>query len=230
MRDLRSFGSLRRLPGIFMLLVGVIALVVAGCSNDDSSTGAGGSSAIQPTTVDVAKQADIAALLPAGIRESGQLIVGVNVPYAPNEFKDSNGQIIGFDVDLMNAIGKVLGVTPVYKEADFDKIIPSIQAGTFNIGMSSFTDNKEREAQVDFVNYFSAGIQWAQQAGGNIDEQRLWQEGCGAVDYRRGHRRGTGKEQGVHRRREARHPDPEVHRPIGGDQRPGPRTRRRDVG
>ncbi|WP_185090993.1 ABC transporter substrate-binding protein [Gordonia oryzae] len=169
MRDLRSFGSLRRLPGIFMVLVGVIALVVAGCSNDDSSTGAGGNSAIQPTTVDVAKQSDIAALLPAGIRESGQLIVGVNVPYAPNEFKDSSGQIIGFDVDLMNAIGKALGLTPVYKEADFDKIIPSIQAGTFNIGMSSFTDNKEREAQVDFVNYFSAGIQWAQQAGGNID-------------------------------------------------------------
>jgi polar amino acid transport system substrate-binding protein len=117
----------------------------------------------------VAKQADIAALLPAEIAQSGQLIVGVNVPYAPNEFKDSSGKIIGFDVDLMNAITKVLGLTPVYKEADFDKIIPSIQAGTFNIGMSSFTDNLERQQQVDFVTYFNAGTQWAQQAGGNID-------------------------------------------------------------
>ncbi|MGC4935772.1 ABC transporter substrate-binding protein [Gordonia sp. DT30] len=170
MRDLRSIGRLRRLPGMFMLSVAVTALVAAGCSNNDNeSTGGGSSAAIGPTTVDVAKQADIAALLPAPIRDSGQLIVGVNVPYTPNEFKDSNGQIIGFDIDLMNAIGKVLGLTPVYKEADFDKIIPAVQAGTFNIGMSSFTDTKERQQQVDFVTYFQAGTQWAQQAGRSVD-------------------------------------------------------------
>lgn len=169
MRERSIRSAAMRLPGILTLLMAVIALVVAGCSNDESTEGSGGTTAIQPITVDVAKQADIAALLPAEIAQSGQLIVGVNVPYAPNEFKDSSGQIIGFDVDLMNAISKVLGVTPVYKEADFDKIIPSIQAGTFNIGMSSFTDNLERQQQVDFVTYFNAGTQWAQQAGGNID-------------------------------------------------------------
>lgn len=172
MRDLRSSGSgVKRLPGLLLLLVAVVALVVAGCSNNDDSAsgGASGNVAITPTSVDVAKQADIAALLPANIRESGQLIVGVNVPYAPNEFKDSSGKIIGFDVDLMNAVAKVLGLTAVYKEADFAKIIPAIQAGTFNVGMSSFTDSKEREAQVDFVTYYNAGIQWAQRKGEPVD-------------------------------------------------------------
>jgi polar amino acid transport system substrate-binding protein len=96
------------------------------------------------------------------------LIVGVNVPYTPNEFKDPSGKIIGFDVDLMNAIASTLGLTPEYREADFAKIIPAIQGGTFNVGMSSFTDTKEREASVDFVTYFSAGSLWAKPKGSDI--------------------------------------------------------------
>ena len=69
----------------------------------------------------------------------------------------------------MNAIASTLGLTAEYREADFAKIIPSIQGGTFNVGMSSFTDTKEREQTVDFVDYFSAGILWAQRPGAGID-------------------------------------------------------------
>ena len=69
----------------------------------------------------------------------------------------------------MNAIAGTLGLTTDYRESDFAKIIPSIQGGTYNVGMSSFTDTKEREESVDFVTYFSAGIQWAQRPGSGID-------------------------------------------------------------
>ncbi|MEI8083366.1 MAG: ABC transporter substrate-binding protein, partial [Actinomycetes bacterium] len=96
-------------------------------------------------------------------------VVGVNLPYAPNEFKDEKGTIVGFDVDLLNAVAATLGLTTDYREADFAKIIPSIQQGTYNVGMSSFTDTKEREKSVDFVDYFSAGILWAQRPGSSID-------------------------------------------------------------
>lgn len=113
----------------------------------------------------------IAASVPADLREGGTLLIGVNVPYAPNEFTNSEGEIVGFDVDLMNAIAGTLGLAPEYRESDFAKIIPSIQGGTFNVGMSSFTDSKEREQQVDFVTYFSAGTLWAQPAGGGIDPE-----------------------------------------------------------
>ena len=69
----------------------------------------------------------------------------------------------------MNAIASTLGLTAEYREADFAKIIPSIQGGTFNVGMSSFTDTKEREQTVDFVTYFSAGSLWAKPKGSTID-------------------------------------------------------------
>ena len=112
---------------------------------------------------------EIAAAVPENIRRTGRLVIGVNVPYAPNEFKDTSGQIVGFDVDLMNAVAKTLGLTPDYRETGFEAIIPSIRAGDFNVGMSSFTDTKEREGAADFVTYFEAGTLWAQKAGAGVD-------------------------------------------------------------
>lgn len=140
------------------------ALALSGCTKNTDS-----SSPSTSTTAAAAKKVDeIAATVPEDIKSSGKLIVGVNVPYTPNEFKDPSGKIIGFDVDLMNAVASTLGLTAEYREADFAKIIPAIQGGTFNVGMSSFTDTKEREASVDFVTYFSAGSLWAKPKGSDI--------------------------------------------------------------
>ena len=122
-----------RALSIIIASLSVSALVLTACSsNTETSTppaasgaGSGGSSSAAVAKVDA-----IAALVPDKIKSTGKLIVGVNVPYAPNEFKDSSGKIVGFDVDLMDAVATVLGLTPQYTEAAFDKIIPAIQAGT----------------------------------------------------------------------------------------------------
>ena len=109
--------------------------------------------------------ASIAATVPADIRDTGRLVIGVNVPYAPMEFKNADGQLVGFDVELMNAVSKVLGLVPDYRVTSFDTILPAVQDGTFDVGVSSVTDTKDREASVDFVTYFQAGTQWAKRAG-----------------------------------------------------------------
>lgn len=140
------------------------AMVLSGCASGTDSGGSG-----TETSSSSAKVDEIANTVPEEIKSSGKLIVGVNIPYAPNEFKDESGKIVGFDVDLMNAVAGTLGLTPDYREADFAKIIPSVQGGTFNVGMSSFTDTKEREQTVDFVTYFSAGTQWAQRPDNPVD-------------------------------------------------------------
>ncbi len=146
------------------------ALTLSGCAkNTETGSGTGSGSTQASTEVTVDKVEEIADTVPGDIRESGTLVVGVNLPYPPNEFKDPDGKIVGFDVDLMNAVAETLGLKPDYRESDFAKIIPAIDGGTYNVGMSSFTDTKEREKQVDFVNYFSAGTQWAQKPGAGID-------------------------------------------------------------
>ena len=109
--------------------------------------------------------AHIAETVPADIRETGRLVIGVNVPYAPMEFKNADGQLVGFDVELMNAVARVLGLVPDYRQIPFDQILPSVQAGTIDVGMSSVTDTAQREQLVDFVTYFEAGTQWASRPG-----------------------------------------------------------------
>jgi polar amino acid transport system substrate-binding protein len=146
------------------------ALTVSGCSkSSESGSGTGAGSTMSSTAVQAQKVDEIAATVPENIRNAGKLVVGVNIPYAPNEFKDAEGKIVGFDVDLVNAVAATLGLTADFREADFAKIIPSIQGGTLDMGMSSFTDTKERQQSVDFVDYFSAGTQWAQRPNMPID-------------------------------------------------------------
>lgn len=133
------------------------------------TTNTDGTTPVPTSQPSVAKVDAIAQTLPPDIQKSGKLIIGVNVPYAPLDFRDPNGDIVGFDVDLMKAVVATLGLQPELRESAFEKIIPAIQVGTYNTAIASFTDNKEREQSVDFVTYFNAGTQWAQRPGSNVD-------------------------------------------------------------
>lgn len=82
--------------------------------------------------------------------------MAMDATYPPDEFVQ-NSHIVGFDADLGAALGKVLGVKVTLVDATFDTIIPGVQDGKFDVGNSSFTDTKAREAQVTFIDYFKAG-------------------------------------------------------------------------
>ncbi|MDH6133007.1 polar amino acid transport system substrate-binding protein [Kitasatospora sp. MAA4] len=140
------------------------SLVVTGCSSSKSSSSSAGAS----SSASIATPSAVASLadqVPAAIKSSGKLVMGTDASYAPNEFKDANGNIVGMDVDLAGAIAKKLGLTVEVQDATFDSIIPGITANKYQLSMSSFTDTKEREASVDMVTYFSAGTGTAVKAG-----------------------------------------------------------------
>jgi polar amino acid transport system substrate-binding protein len=154
--------------GIPLLAVPVLAVVAAlalsGCVDNSGPAGPSSSSGAGGT-----KNAAAIALLPAKIKSAGEIQVGVDATYAPNEYKDSSGKPIGWDIDLFNAVSATLGVKAVYNVAGFDSILPNITGGKYDVGVSSFTDTVEREKQVSFVNYYSAGILWAAPAGKTVD-------------------------------------------------------------
>jgi polar amino acid transport system substrate-binding protein len=86
------------------------------------------------------------------------LVVASDASYAPNEFFDKDGKtVVGMDVDLIKAVAAKLGLQVDVQNAPFDGIIPGIKADKYQVGISSFTDNKEREQTVDFATYFTAG-------------------------------------------------------------------------
>lgn len=147
-------------------LAAVAALALSGCVDNTTPSSSGSASS---AASDVKKDDSLANSLPSKIKSAGVLTVGMDDTYPPNEYKDDNGNPAGWEVDFTNAIGKKLGLKINYAIAKFDNIIPSITGGKDDFGMSSLTDTVEREKQVDFVNYYNAGILWASAKGKNVD-------------------------------------------------------------
>jgi polar amino acid transport system substrate-binding protein len=115
------------------LVLGVgLALLLAACG-DDSGTGSGGNTA---TTAAVAVDQALAAKVPDAIKSDGTIKVGTDSTYAPSEFLDADGKtVVGFDIDLFNAVAAKLGLKAEYQSAKFGDIIPGIESGKYEIGV-----------------------------------------------------------------------------------------------
>lgn len=107
---------------------------------------------------------ELAERVPAEIRDRGELVNGAALNYAPGEFVGSDGGAVGYDMDVLAAIGAVLGLATRTESAVFAQIIPSI-GSKYDVGISSFTINAERLEQVSMVSYFSAGMSYAVRTG-----------------------------------------------------------------
>ena len=148
---------------ILPALVAATALALTGCVNNG---GGGNPTTAAPT---IGPDAAAIALLPADVKAAGELTMGVDATYPPNEYKDADGNPIGWDIELANAVAAKLGLKPVWSVAAFANIIPSVTGNKVLMGVSSFTDNTERQKQVNFVDYYQAGILWASAAGKNVN-------------------------------------------------------------
>src|SRR5699024_6237229 len=111
---------------------------------------------------------EIAELVPNEIRDRGRLVNGAALNYAPDEFVGSTGEAVGYDIDVLAAIGAVLGLDTRTEAAVFAQIIPAV-GSTYDVGISSFTVNEERLEAVTMISYFQAGISYAVKAGNPYD-------------------------------------------------------------
>ena len=147
--------------------LGVPALAVlalAGCGSSGNST----TSTTTSTPSSGGADASVVAQVPAAIKSKGTLTVAADATYAPNEFIAPDGHtVIGMDADLMKALGEVMGLKVNLVNATFDTIIPGLASGKYDLGMSSFTDTKDREKTVDFVDYFNAGTSFYVKSSSN---------------------------------------------------------------
>lgn len=104
--------------------------------------------------------------MPSAIKTKGTVTVAMDATYPPDEFIASDGHtIIGLDADLGKALGQAMGIKWNPVNATFATIIPGLQSGKYDIGLSSFGDTKAREKVVNFVDYFQAGEAFYVKAG-----------------------------------------------------------------
>jgi polar amino acid transport system substrate-binding protein len=147
-----------------------LAFVLAAC---------GGSSTPSTTTTSggPGKVASLASEVPSSV--TGPVQIATDATYAPNEFIDPNtGAISGWDIDLGNAICKVLGLVCTFNNVTFDDIIAQLKASTpsevaggdkprYAFSISSWSPTQKREdSGIDFVTYYKAGEAWMVKVGG----------------------------------------------------------------
>lgn len=136
-RLIKSFGWLRHL----ILALSCLMLVIACNNSSPSSTNTGNSSTGAKT-----------------------LKVATDPTFAPFEFQGSDGKVQGFDIDLMNGIGKSTGFQIEYQNMPFDGMIATLQSSRVDAGLAGITITPERLKTISFSKpYIKAGLALAVQ-------------------------------------------------------------------
>lgn len=155
-----------------LALAAVTAVAItslAACAPQVDDKKSGDQTGVDLTKITVNK--DAAAQVPPEVSKAGKIIIGVDPTYAPNEFKDKNGKPIGWEVDLMNAAAKKLGLETEYRVAKFDNIVPSILGEKYDLGIGGYYDSKMRQETMDIIDFFKAGNQFASPKDKPITEE-----------------------------------------------------------
>lgn len=99
------------------------------------------------------------AVLPVSAQEDDtKIIVGTNAEYPPFESVDENDEIVGFDIDLLNALAADAGFEVEFVNTKWDGIFVALSEGEFDAVISAATITEEREEIIDFTDpYFNAG-------------------------------------------------------------------------
>ena len=85
------------------------------------------------------------------IKESGKLVLGLDDTFAPMGFRDEEGNIVGFDIDLAKEVAKRLGVELVAKPVDWSSVVLSLKKGDVDVVWNGFAINETRKEQVNFT-------------------------------------------------------------------------------
>ena len=154
-------------------LVLVAGLALTGCTSESSPSGDENTDGADISAIE--KDDSVAAALPDSIKDKGELVVGSDGSYAPAEFLGEDGRTLkGYEIDITDAMGKLMGVEIKHVNSAFDQILPSV-GSRYDVGASSFTITPERLEQVGMVSMFKAGTSYAVAKGNpqNISQDDL---------------------------------------------------------
>jgi polar amino acid transport system substrate-binding protein len=93
----------------------------------------------------------------ARVQQSGVLRVGTSADYAPYEYYNDKFQLDGFDIALINAIGKQLGVKVELNDYAFDGLPGVVALDQADVVIAALSVTPERQAVADFSNVYFAG-------------------------------------------------------------------------
>ncbi|NJC62990.1 ABC transporter substrate-binding protein [Planosporangium flavigriseum] len=129
----------------------VTAALASACASSTESNSGGSSD-----TASAGSSAGGGALnskLPADLRGKDSIDVAIVTDYPPMSYMDKDRKIIGFHVDLLNAIAGALGTKFNYKDTSFASLIPELQSARVPMALGGTTDTDKNQAVVTLVDY-----------------------------------------------------------------------------
>lgn len=139
---------MKKVSSVLMLLV-IAALVLGACT----AVQPGAAPAVPAATTSGEEAAAPAASdgQMAKVKAAGKLVVGTSADYPPYESVDADGKFVGYDMDLIRAIGEKLGVEVEIQDMPFDSLIAAVQQGKIDAIIAAMQATPERDEQVDFT-------------------------------------------------------------------------------
>ncbi len=102
------------------------------------------------------------------VKKSGKLVVATSPDFAPFESLE-NGEVVGIEVEIMKLICEKLGVELEIAQMDFESVLPGVQAGKYDCGMSGITITEDRQKNMLFtIPYYNAAQVIVVQDGSTI--------------------------------------------------------------
>ncbi len=105
------------------------------------------------------------------IQKAGKLVVATSPDFPPFEYLDGD-KVVGIEVEILQMIADELGVQLVIEQMDFDSVLPGVQSGKYDVGMSGITITDKRKKNADFTQpYFLASQAIVVLADSNISSK-----------------------------------------------------------
>ena len=109
---------------------------------------------------------------PEGITYSGKLVMATNAEFPPYELKEE-GEIVGFDVDMMRAVCDIIGKELVIDDMAFDSVIAAVDSGKADVGVAGMTVTEDRLKNVNFSDSYTEASQVIIYKSGNASSQNF---------------------------------------------------------
>ena len=95
----------------------------------------------------------------ADIQKSGKLVIATSPDFPPFESLNADGTVEGIEIEIMEMICDELGVELVIEQMDFDSVLPGVQTGKFNVGVSGISVTPAREKNTLFTDPYCLAAQ-----------------------------------------------------------------------
>jgi polar amino acid transport system substrate-binding protein len=155
-----------------LILLPALALALSACGHADPKppVSVQPAAAVAPDLINgIQPDPVIAATLPEAVRKAGVLRFGnINIALPFGFAPVGSTKLTGVEIDLRDAVAKVLGVKVEQEIASFDAILPAVSSGKYDVGQGNFGVTEARKASYDFTTYYKDGFGFAAKAGSSV--------------------------------------------------------------